>query len=111
MVVAIAASPIRDSPVRYAVTLDGLTHCQSRSGNRSEHTIASCLESLRQAEAFLAGRGRSLLDARREDLEAFLGELLQRRAPRPSPPATGDCGSCTGGWRRKRRFQPAPWRG
>jgi site-specific recombinase XerD len=52
-----------------------------RAENRSEHTIASYLESLRQAEAFLAGRGRSLLDARREDLEAFLGELLQRRAP------------------------------
>jgi hypothetical protein len=52
-----------------------------RAENRAEHTIASYLESLRQAEAFLAGRGRSLLDARREDLEAFLGELLQRRAP------------------------------
>jgi site-specific recombinase XerD len=52
-----------------------------RAENRSEHTIASYLESLRQAEAFLAGRGRSLLDAHREDLEAFLGELLQRRAP------------------------------
>jgi integrase len=52
-----------------------------RAENRSEHTIASYLESLRQAEAFLAGRGRSLVEARREDLEAFLGELLQRRAP------------------------------
>jgi hypothetical protein len=30
MVVAIAASPIRGSPMRYAVALDGLTHCQSR---------------------------------------------------------------------------------
>ena len=52
-----------------------------RAENRSEHTIASYLESLRQAEAFLAGRGRTLVDTRREDLEAFLGELLQRRAP------------------------------
>jgi site-specific recombinase XerD len=51
-----------------------------RAENRSEHTIASYLESLRQAEAFLASRGRSLIDARREDLEAFLGKLLQRRA-------------------------------
>ena len=51
-----------------------------RAENRSEHTIASYLESLRQAEAFLAGRGRTVVDARREDLEAFLGELLQRRA-------------------------------
>jgi site-specific recombinase XerD len=52
-----------------------------RAENRSEHTIASYLDSLRQAEAFLASRGRSLLDARREDLEAFLGDLLRRRAP------------------------------
>jgi site-specific recombinase XerD len=52
-----------------------------RAENRSEHTIASYLESIRQAEAFLAGRGLSLLDARREDLEAFLAELLSRRAP------------------------------
>jgi integrase len=44
-----------------------------RAENRSEHTIASYLESLRQAEAFLAGRGRSLMDARREDLEAPAG--------------------------------------
>ena len=52
-----------------------------RAENRSEHTIASYVDSLCQAEAFLAGRGRTLVDARREDLEAFLGELLQRRAP------------------------------
>jgi site-specific recombinase XerD len=52
-----------------------------RAENRSEHTIASYLDSLSQAEAFLAGLGRTLVDARREDLEAFLGELLQRRAP------------------------------
>jgi site-specific recombinase XerD len=52
-----------------------------RAENRSEHTIASYLDSLRQAEAFLASRGHSLLDARREDLEAFLGDLLRRRAP------------------------------
>jgi site-specific recombinase XerD len=52
-----------------------------RAENRSEHTIASYLDSLCQAEAFLAGRGRTVVDARQEDLEAFLGELLQRRAP------------------------------
>jgi hypothetical protein len=34
---------------------------RDRTENRSEHTIASCLESLRQTEAFLAGRGRSLV--------------------------------------------------
>jgi len=52
-----------------------------RAEDRSEHTTASYLESIRQAEAFLAGHGLGLLDARREDLEAFLGDLLSRRAP------------------------------
>jgi site-specific recombinase XerC len=52
-----------------------------RAANRSERTIASYLESLRQAEAFLAARGKGLADARRTDLEAFPGELLTRRAP------------------------------
>jgi site-specific recombinase XerD len=52
-----------------------------RAENRSDNTVESYLESIRQAEAFLAGRGRTLLDARRADLEAFLGDLLQRRAP------------------------------
>ena len=80
-----------------------------RAENRSEHTIASYVDSLCQAEAFLAGRGRTLVDARREDLEAFLGELLQRRAPRPSPPVTGGCGSCTGGLRKKTRSRPTRW--
>jgi hypothetical protein len=52
-----------------------------RAENRSDNTIESYLESIRQAETFLASRGRTLLDARRADLEAFLGELLRRRAP------------------------------
>src|SRR5215218_13197 len=51
-----------------------------RAANRSERTIASYLESLRQAEAFLAARGKGLAEARRADLEAFLGDLLTRRA-------------------------------
>ena len=46
-----------------------------RAENRSENTVESYLESLRQAEAFLADRGRDLLDARRADLEAYLGDL------------------------------------
>jgi site-specific recombinase XerD len=51
-----------------------------RAANRSERTIASYLESARQAEAFLAARGKGLADAGRADLEAFLGDLLTRRA-------------------------------
>src|SRR5918993_388979 len=41
--------------------------------NRSERTLASYLQSVRQAEAFLAGRGKRLEEASRADLEAFLG--------------------------------------
>src|SRR5215217_991341 len=51
-----------------------------RAENRSERTITSYLESITQAEAFLTARGSSLTTAGRADLEAFLGELLERRA-------------------------------
>jgi site-specific recombinase XerD len=49
--------------------------------NRSERTLASYLQSVRQAEAFLAARSTRLEEASRADLEAFLGDLLRRRAP------------------------------
>jgi site-specific recombinase XerD len=65
----------------YAPSLARSFERHLRAENRSDNTIESYLESVRQAEAFLAGRGRTLLDARRADLEAFLGDLLQRRAP------------------------------
>jgi site-specific recombinase XerD len=51
-----------------------------RAENRADNTIASYLESIRQAEAFLAALGKGLLDADRGDLEAFLADLLARRA-------------------------------
>ena len=51
-----------------------------RALNRSDNTIASYLDSARQAEAYLATRGRTLTDARRADLEAFLADLLARRS-------------------------------
>jgi hypothetical protein len=35
-----------------------------RAENRSDNTIESYLESIHQAEAFLAARGRTLVDAR-----------------------------------------------
>jgi Phage integrase, N-terminal SAM-like domain len=52
-----------------------------RAENRSVNTVESYLESVRQAERYLTTHGRTLLDARRGDLEAFLAELLTRRAP------------------------------
>jgi site-specific recombinase XerD len=57
-----------------------------RAENRSERTIASYLESVRQAEAYLADRGKRLTDAGRADLEAFLCSTLDRI---PSPLTRG----------------------
>jgi integrase/recombinase XerC len=51
-----------------------------RSENRSERTIATYLIGLRQADAFLRARGTSIEAATRADLEAFMGDLLARRA-------------------------------
>ena len=82
-----------------------------RAANRSERTIASYLESLRQAEAFLAARGKGLADARRADLEAFLGDLLTRRAAGTVATRYKVCASCTAGSRKRTRSPPTPWRG
>ena len=51
-----------------------------RSENRSERTIATYLAGLRQANAFLRARDTTIEVATRADLEAFMGELLARRA-------------------------------
>ena len=51
-----------------------------RAENRAENTIASYMESVRQAEAFLAARGRDLATATRDDLEEFMAALLARRS-------------------------------
>jgi site-specific recombinase XerD len=52
-----------------------------RAENRSDQTVATYLIALRQAEAFLAAaRGTTLAEAGRADLEAYLGDLLTRRA-------------------------------
>jgi site-specific recombinase XerD len=52
-----------------------------RSENRSERTIATYLIALRQADAFLQARDTTLEAATRAELEAFMGDLLARRAP------------------------------
>jgi site-specific recombinase XerD len=53
-----------------------------RAENRSDQTVATYLIGLRQAEAFLATtRGTTIAAAGRADLEAYLGDLLTRRAP------------------------------
>ncbi len=51
-----------------------------RAENRSARTIASYLVALRQADAFLRARGTTIEAATRADLEAFMADLLTRRA-------------------------------
>lgn len=51
-----------------------------RAGNRSERSVGNYMESARQAEAFLSGRGIRLEDATRADLEDFIAALLGRRS-------------------------------
>jgi site-specific recombinase XerD len=52
-----------------------------RAQNRSDQTVATYLIALRQATAFLtAARGTTLAAADRADLEAYLSDLLTRRA-------------------------------
>jgi site-specific recombinase XerD len=51
-----------------------------RARNRAEGTIASYLEAIRQADVFLEAAGKTLEEATRGDLEAFLADLLTRRA-------------------------------
>ncbi len=51
-----------------------------RAENRADNTIAGYMESIRQAVAFLATRGKTLPNADRGDLEAFMADLLTRRS-------------------------------
>jgi len=51
-----------------------------RAMNRSERTVATYLIAVRQADAFLQAHGTTIQAASRADLEAFMGDLLARRA-------------------------------
>jgi site-specific recombinase XerD len=53
---------------------------QLRAENLSARTIGNYQETLGQAEAFLAQRGRGFADADRADLQDFLADLLSRRS-------------------------------
>jgi site-specific recombinase XerD len=79
-----------------------------RAANRSDNTIESYLESIRQAEVYLTAHGRTLLDVRRADLEGFIADLLARLPPPPA--AIRRCASSTAGLRRRARSPPAQWR-
>jgi site-specific recombinase XerD len=68
-----------DEPARSPLVRSFERHL--RALNRSERTIATYLIGLRQADAFLRARGTTLEAATRADLEAFMADLLGRRAP------------------------------
>src|SRR5215204_2805826 len=52
-----------------------------RATNRAPTTVSTYLHAVRQAHRFLHARGTTLEAATRADLEAFLTDLLARRAP------------------------------
>jgi site-specific recombinase XerD len=81
-----------------------------RSENRSERTIATYLIALRQADAFLRPHGTTIEAATRADLEAFMGDLLARRAASTAATYYRCSNCCTPGWSRNRNSTPAPWR-
>ncbi len=68
-----------DAPARSLLVRSFERHL--RALNRSERTIATYLIGLRQADAFLRAHGTTLEGATRADLEAFMADLLGRRAP------------------------------
>jgi integrase/recombinase XerC len=66
--------PARDPLVR---SFERHLHAENRSGR----TVTTYLIAVRQADVFLRGRGTSIEAATRADPEAFMGDLLVRRAP------------------------------
>ena len=98
-----------------------------RAENRSERTITTYLMGLRQAETFLrerpdrarctderepsALRPTTVEAATRADLEAFMADVLTRRARVPRPPTTRSSRSCTPGCWTSRRSRPTRWPG
>jgi site-specific recombinase XerD len=52
-----------------------------RAANRAPTTVATYLHAVRQTHGFLHARGITLEAASRADLEAFMADLLARRAP------------------------------
>jgi site-specific recombinase XerD len=68
-----------EEPARSPLILSFERHL--RAQNRSERTVATYLIALRQADAFLRARRTTIEAAGRADLEAFLTDLLTRRAP------------------------------
>jgi hypothetical protein len=79
------------------------------AGNKSPRTIETHLEAVRGFATHLAATsGRALDQARREDIEAWIGVLLGRWKPATPTTATAACTPSTAGWRR-RTISPARW--
>jgi site-specific recombinase XerD len=67
-----------DEPARNPLVRSFERHL--RSENRSERTVSAYLVGVRQADKFLRVHGTTIQIATRADLEAFMGDLLSRRA-------------------------------
>jgi hypothetical protein len=114
-----------DKPARSPIARSFERHM--RAQNRSERTIATYLQGLRQAEAFLQKRpdrarctdereratlrSTTLEAATRADLEAFMAEVLARRAPSTAATYHKILKVCTPGLWTRRRSRPTRWCG
>jgi hypothetical protein len=79
-----------------------------RAGNKSPRTIETHLEAVAGLTGLSATSRRSLDEARREDVEAWIGALLARWQPATATIATAACMPSTAGSRTRRTFQ-ARW--
>ena len=68
-----------DEPARNPLARSFERHL--RSENRSERTVAAYLVGVRQADKFLRAHNTTIQTATRAELEAFMADLLSRRAP------------------------------
>jgi hypothetical protein len=70
---------VMDQPARDPLVCSFERHLHAE--NRSGRTVTTYLIAVRQADVFLRGRGTTIEAATPADLEAFMGDLLARRAP------------------------------
>jgi hypothetical protein len=56
--------------------------------NRSDRTVGNYVDSIRQLAAFLRGRGLTLTDATRDDVDASCVDQLELTAPTQRRPGT-----------------------
>jgi site-specific recombinase XerD len=83
-----------------------------RAARKSPRTVKTYMEAVQLLSAFLErqGGGRTLLEAKRADIEAFLVDLHERCTPATVANRYRSLRRFYG-WRKRRRSPPPPWSG